>query len=167
MYVRHENYKKEIKMTTRDIINSLKENKQHPDFRVGDTVRVHVKIKEGEKERIQIFEGLVILRSGKSVKEASFTVRKLSYGIGVERIFPIESAVIEKIEVVKRGKVKRARLFYLRGRKGKAAQVAEMDQDKQVKDTNQDEESTEDNQVSETDDSTQIAASSTSASLAT
>ncbi|MCB0308956.1 MAG: 50S ribosomal protein L19 [Bdellovibrionales bacterium] len=112
-------------MTKQDIINGLKTAKKFPKFRVGDTVKVHVKIKEGEKERVQIFEGLVIKRRGGATKGASFIVRKISYGIGVERIFPFESAAIENIEVVKQGKVRRARLFYIREKRGKAAQVQE------------------------------------------
>jgi large subunit ribosomal protein L19 len=95
-----------------------------PSFGVGDTVKVHVKIKEGEKERIQVFEGTVIKRTG-GLTRSSFTVRKISYGVGVERIFPLHSPVIEKIDVVTKGKVRRARLYYLRQRKGKAARIKE------------------------------------------
>ncbi|NIS61630.1 MAG: 50S ribosomal protein L19 [Proteobacteria bacterium] len=93
-----------------------------PDFTVGDTVKVHFKIVEGEKERIQVFEGLVI-RKRKGGVGATFTVRKVSYGIGVERIFPHHSPRIEKIEIVNRGRVRRARLYYLRQLKGKAARI--------------------------------------------
>jgi large subunit ribosomal protein L19 len=95
-----------------------------PRFGVGDTVKVHVKIKEGEKERIQVFEGTVIKRTG-GLTRSSFTVRKISYGVGVERIFPLHSPVIEKIDIVTKGKVRRARLYYLRQRKGKAARIKE------------------------------------------
>jgi large subunit ribosomal protein L19 len=95
-----------------------------PDFRPGDTVKVHVKIKEGEKERIQVFEGTVI-RKRQGASRASFTVRKVSYGIGVERIFPTHSPAIDRIEVVHRGKVRRAKLYYLRQLKGKAARIRE------------------------------------------
>ena len=95
-----------------------------PDFRPGDTVKVHVKIKEGEKERIQVFEGTVI-RKRQGASRASFTVRKISYGIGVERIFPTHSPAIDRIEVVQRGKVRRAKLYYLRQLKGKAARIRE------------------------------------------
>jgi large subunit ribosomal protein L19 len=95
-----------------------------PRFRAGDTVRVHVKIKEGEKYRIQIFEGVVIARKNNGVS-STFTVRKVSLGYGVERIFPVHSPNIEKLEVVKSGKVRRARLYYLRGRRGKAARLKE------------------------------------------
>lgn len=96
----------------------------HPRFRAGDTVRVHVKIKEGEKYRIQVFEGVVIARKNNGIS-STFTVRKVSLGYGVERIFPIHSPIIEKIEVVKSGKVRRARLYYLRGLRGKAARLKE------------------------------------------
>ena len=97
---------------------------EHPGFRAGDTVTVHYRIKEGNKERIQQFQGTVIQRRNSGMAE-TFTVRKISNGIGVERIFPIQSPFIEKIEVNKRGKVRRARLFYLRERKGKAARIKE------------------------------------------
>lgn len=93
-----------------------------PGIRPGDTVRVHSRIKEGEKERIQVFEGVVISKQGSS-NRACFTVRKLSYGVGVERIFPLHSPLLEKIEVVQSGKVRRARLYYLRDLKGKAAKI--------------------------------------------
>ncbi len=95
------------------------------DFKAGDTVKVHVKIKEGDKERIQVFEGTVI-KKRKGNNKASFTVRKISYGIGVERVFPLHSPLLEKIDVVQKGKVRRARLFYLRKRRGKAARIKEL-----------------------------------------
>ena len=95
-----------------------------PDFRVGDTVKVHVLIKEGEKERAQVFEGVVIKKYSGSVR-SSFAVRKVSYGVGVERIFPVNSPRIEKLEVLSRGFVRRARLYYLRDRAGKAARIRE------------------------------------------
>ena len=94
------------------------------DFRVGDTIRVHGKIKEGNRERIQVFEGVVIKRQGGSNRE-TFTVRKNSNGVGVEKTWPLHSPKIEKVEVVRRGKVRRAKLYYLRGRVGKAAKVKE------------------------------------------
>ncbi len=97
----------------------------HPDFQVGDTVRVHVKIREGEKERVQVFEGAVIARKAGDLR-SSFTVRKTSFGQGVERIFPLHSPVIEKIQLVRRGKVRRAKLYYLRSRRGKAARIKEL-----------------------------------------
>lgn len=93
-----------------------------PAFRAGDTVRVHTKIKEGDKERIQVFEGVVIRRRS-GLSRATFTVRKMSYGIGVERIFPTHSPRIDKVEVVSQGKVNRARLFYLRKLQGRAARI--------------------------------------------
>ena len=96
-----------------------------PEFRPGDTVRVHVKIKEGDKERLQAFEGVVIKRD--NGPQASFTVRKISFGQGVERIFPIHSKVIDRVELVRSSKVRRARLFYLRGLRGKAARLREID----------------------------------------
>jgi len=95
-----------------------------PEFRVGDTIKVHYKIKEGSKERIQIFQGIVIQKRGMQIS-ASFTVRKISNGIAVERIFPLHSPHIDKIEVVRYGRVRRAKLFYLRKAKGKAARVRE------------------------------------------
>nr|WP_293838222.1 50S ribosomal protein L19 [uncultured Arsenicibacter sp.] len=96
-----------------------------PEFRAGDTVNVHVKIREGNKERIQVFTGTVIQRRNPNSNGETFSVRKVSNGIGVERTFPLLSPNIEKIEVVRLGKVRRARLFYLRGRQGKAARVKE------------------------------------------
>jgi large subunit ribosomal protein L19 len=95
-----------------------------PPFSPGDTVKVHVKVKEGEKERIQIFQGLVIARKGGGARE-TFTVRKVSQGIGVERTFPVHSPVLERIEVERHGLVRRAKLYYLRERRGKAARIAE------------------------------------------
>jgi len=95
-----------------------------PDFRPGDTVKVHAKIREGEKERIQIFQGVVI-RKRKGNTGATFTVRKVSYGIGVERIFPLHAPFVDKIEVLTRGKVRRSRLYYLRKLRGKAARIKE------------------------------------------
>jgi large subunit ribosomal protein L19 len=93
-----------------------------PDFRVGDTIRVHVKIVEGEKERIQPFEGVVIRKKRGGIR-STFSVRKISYGIGVERVFPLHSPRLDRIDVISRGKVRRAKLFYLRGLKGKAARI--------------------------------------------
>ena len=96
-----------------------------PEFRVGDTVKVYGKIKEGNRERVQIFEGIVIKRQGASNRE-TFTVRKLSNGVGVEKTWPLHSPNVEKVEGVRRGKVRRAKLFYLRGRVGKKAKVKEL-----------------------------------------
>jgi len=96
-----------------------------PPFRPGDTVRVHVKVVEGTRERIQVFEGLVIKRKGGGLRE-TFTVRRVTYGVGVERTFPLHSPKIDKIEVVRRGKVRRAKLYYLRERTGKAARIKDI-----------------------------------------
>ena len=95
-----------------------------PDFKAGDTIKVHVRIKEGEKERIQVFQGFVI-RKRKGTISSTFTVRKISYGIGVERIFPIHSPLIDKIEVITKGRVRRGRIYYMRGLRGKAARIKE------------------------------------------
>jgi large subunit ribosomal protein L19 len=102
----------------------LTAGKKIPNFSPGDTVRVNVRIKEGERERIQAFEGVCIARSGGGLQE-SFTVRKISFGEGVERIFPVMSPMIESIEVKRRGAVRRAKLYYLRDRRGKSARIAE------------------------------------------
>src|SRR5699024_75178 len=96
----------------------------HPEFRAGDTVKVHVKVVEGERERIQIFEGVVIKRQNGGISE-TFTVRKISYGVGVERTFPVHSPRVDKIEVTRRGIVRRAKLYYLRNLRGKAARIKE------------------------------------------
>ncbi|MBU8907034.1 50S ribosomal protein L19 [Desertibacillus haloalkaliphilus] len=96
-----------------------------PSFRPGDTVRIHVKVVEGTRERIQVFEGVVIKRRGSGVSE-TFTARKISYGVGVERTFPLHSPKIDKIEVKRRGKVRRAKLYYLRALRGKAARIKEI-----------------------------------------
>lgn len=98
--------------------------KEIPNFNIGDLVKVHVKVVEGEKERIQVFEGAVIGRKGTRNRE-TFTVRKVSYGVGVERIFPVHSPVLQKIEVIREGRVRRAKLYYLRERRGRAARIAE------------------------------------------
>ena len=103
--------------------SSLK--KDVPVFEVGDTVKVHVLIKEGDKSRIQVFEGTVIAKKHGGINE-TFTVRRISYGCGVERVFPLHSPVVEKVEVIRHGKVRRAKLYYLRGRVGKAAKVKEV-----------------------------------------
>ncbi len=101
---------------------SLKEQK--PQIAIGNTVRVHVKIREGERERIQTFEGTVIAKRGSGVSE-TFTVRRVSYGVGVERVFPVHSPNVEKVELVRKGRVRRSKLYYLRDRVGKAAKVKE------------------------------------------
>jgi large subunit ribosomal protein L19 len=110
-----------------DIIEGLEREQMRldiPDFRPGDTIRVHARIKEGDKERIQVFQGAVI-RKRKGRMGATFTVRKISYGIGVERIFPLHSPNIDKVEVVTKGKVRRGRLYYMRKLRGKAARIKE------------------------------------------
>lgn len=101
-------------------------------FSIGDTVRVFVKVVEGDKERIQPFDGVVIARSGSQVRE-TFTVRKISFGVGVEKIFPLHSPSVDKIEVLKRGRVRRAKLYYLRDKKGKAAKIKEKERERVVK----------------------------------
>jgi large subunit ribosomal protein L19 len=111
-----------------NLINMVEEEKLNKDldpFKVGDTIKVHVIIREGGKERIQIFKGNVIAKRGAGIN-ATFTVRKISFGIGVERIFPLHSKMIKKIEVVRKGKVRRAKLYYLRSLKGKAARLKEL-----------------------------------------
>jgi len=107
-----------------NMIESKGAKQDVPPFGPGDTVKVHQRVIEGNKQRIQVFEGVVISRRG-SRTNASFTVRKVSYGIGVERIFPLHSPNIEKVEVTRTGKVRRAKLYYLRGRRGKAARIKE------------------------------------------
>ena len=96
-----------------------------PEIKIGSTVRVHVKIREGERERIQVFEGTVIARNNSGIAE-TFTVRRLSYGVGVERVFPVHSPNVAKVELVRNGKIRRAKLYYLRDRVGKAAKVKEL-----------------------------------------
>ncbi|MGI5888749.1 MAG: 50S ribosomal protein L19 [Oscillospiraceae bacterium] len=109
-----------VKMMTKDCIRE-----DMPEFSIGDTVRVSVRIKEGEHQRIQMYEGTVIARQHGGVNE-TFTVRRISYGVGVERIFPINSPNVEKVEVVRHGRVRRAKLYYLRDRSGKSARVKEI-----------------------------------------
>ena len=107
-----------------DAVDAASMRSDIPDFRPGDTVKVHVKVIEGTRSRIQVFQGFVLGRSGDGVRE-TFTVRKVSFGTGVERTFPVHSPIIEKIEVEARGDVRRAKLYYLRDRKGKAAKIRE------------------------------------------
>lgn len=109
-----------IKELTQDQLKS-----DIPEFKAGDTLRVHVRIVEGSRERIQVFEGVVIKRRGGGISE-TFTVRKVSYGVGVERTFPVHTPKIEKIEVTRRGRVRRAKLYYLRNLRGKAARIREI-----------------------------------------
>ena len=112
-------------MTVIETIESEQLKSDVPQFKAGDTVRVHVKVIEGEKERIQVFEGMV-LRKSRGQNRATFTVRKVSYGIGVERTFPLHSPRLDKIDVVARGQVRRAKLYYLRKLSGKAARIEEI-----------------------------------------
>ena len=110
-----------------DLIKELNKEqlaKEMPEVKIGDTVRVHVKVKEGSRERIQVFEGTVIAKKHGGIQE-TFTVRRVSYGVGVEKTFPMHSPNVEKVEVVRKGKVRRAKLYYLRDRVGKAAKVKE------------------------------------------
>ncbi len=95
-----------------------------PQVEIGDTVKVHLRVKEGSRERIQVFEGIVIAKKHGGIEE-TFTVRRMSYGVGVEKVFPVNAPTIEKVEIVRHGKVRRAKLYYLRGRVGKAAKVQE------------------------------------------
>lgn len=108
-----------------DVITKKQLRKDIPDFKAGDTLKVYVTIKEGDKTRVQLFEGVCIARKGKGIGE-TFTVRKISYGVGVERVFPIHSPIIDHIEVAKIGKVRRAKLHYLRNLSGKAARIKEL-----------------------------------------
>ena len=113
-----------IQTLEREEVDRLKAIRTTPKFQPGDTLRVNVKIKEGERERVQAFEGVCIARAGEGVQE-NFTVRKISFGEGVERVFPVLSPMIESIEVKRRGVVRRAKLYYLRDRRGKSARIAE------------------------------------------
>ena len=114
-----------IENIEKEQIEKLMEGKNMPTFKPGDTLRVHTKVKEGDRERIQVYEGVVIKRRGGGISE-TFTVRKISYGVGVERTFPVHTPKIEKIEVKRRGKVRRAKLYYLRSLRGKAARIKEI-----------------------------------------
>jgi large subunit ribosomal protein L19 len=111
-------------VNTLDQVEAAYRRADIPDFNAGDTVRVHVRVIEGGRERVQAFEGVVIARSGGGVKE-TFTVRKISFGVGVERIFPVHAPIIQKIEVLRQGNVRRAKLYYLRDRVGKATRIKE------------------------------------------
>ncbi len=111
-------------MNPTDIVDHESLRDDVPDFRPGDTVKVHVRVVEGNRERVQVFQGVVIRRQGTGARE-TFTVRKMSFGVGVERTFPVHSPILAKIDVVTRGDVRRAKLYYLRGRIGKAAKIKE------------------------------------------
>jgi large subunit ribosomal protein L19 len=114
----------ETRVNTLDQIEAAQLRQDLPDFAPGDTVKVHVRVVEGGRERVQVFEGVVIGRSGGGLRE-TFTVRKISFGVGVERIFPVHAPIIQKIEVTRRGDVRRAKLYYLRDRVGKSARIKE------------------------------------------
>ena len=111
-------------MNVLDAVDAASLRSDVPTFRSGDEIKIHVRVIEGNKSRIQVFQGLVIARQGSGVRE-TFTIRKISYGVGVERIFPVHAPVIEKIELVRRGEVRRAKLYYLRDLRGKAAKIRE------------------------------------------
>ena len=113
-----------VEKISKDQIDKVVESRPVPEFGPGDTLKVHVKVIEGTRERVQIFEGVCIARKAGSIN-SNFTVRKISYGEGVERVFPLYSPRIDQIEVVRRGRVRRAKLYYLRGRRGKSARIAE------------------------------------------
>ena len=113
-----------VEKISKDQIDKVVESRPIPEFGPGDTLKVHVKVVEGTRERVQIFEGVCIARKADSIN-SNFTVRKISYGEGVERVFPLYSPRIDQIEVVRRGRVRRATLYYLRGRRGKSARIAE------------------------------------------
>ena len=113
-----------VEKISKDQIDKVVESRPVPEFGPGDTLKVHVKVIEGTRERVQIFEGVCIARKANSIN-SNFTVRKISYGEGVERVFPLYSPRIDQIEVVRRGRVRRAKLYYLRGRRGKSARIAE------------------------------------------
>lgn len=119
-----ENIKEEFKVDALKLISESSMRKEIPAFNIGDTVRVHVKIVEGEKSRIQVFEGTVIAKKHGGISE-TFTVRRVAHGCGIERVFPVHSPSVDKVEVVRKGKVRRAKLYYLRNRVGKAAKVKE------------------------------------------
>ena len=113
-------------MNTLDVLDADQLRDDIPGFRPGDTVKVHVRVIEGNRSRIQVFQGVVIRRQGGGIRE-TFTVRKVSFGVGVERTFPVHTPVVEKIEVLTRGDVRRAKLYYLRNLRGKAARIKELD----------------------------------------
>lgn len=124
-----------IEQLEQEQITRLSEGREVPEFGAGDTLRVSVRVVEGSRSRLQAFEGVCIARANKGVN-SNFTVRKLSYGEGVERVFPVYSPLVEKIEVMRRGDVRRAKLYYLRGRTGKAARISEKREDRAPKATN-------------------------------
>jgi large subunit ribosomal protein L19 len=120
----NDDHETESVMNTLDTLDAASQRSDVPDFRPGDTLKVHVRVIEGNRSRIQVFQGVVIRRQGGGIRE-TFTVRKVSFGVGVERTFPVHTPVIDKIEVVTRGDVRRAKLYYLRDLRGKAAKIKE------------------------------------------
>ena len=123
-----------IEQMNQEHVDKLSADRDVPEFAPGDTVRIHVKVKEGTRERVQLFEGVCIARKNRGVN-SSFTVRKISHGEGVERVFPLYSPRIAKIEIAKRGAVRRAKLYYLRGRRGKSARIREKRDDRATRAT--------------------------------
>ncbi len=121
-----------IEQMNQEHVDKLSADRDVPEFAPGDTVRIHVKVKEGTRERVQLFEGVCIARKNRGVN-SSFTVRKISHGEGVERVFPLYSPRIAKIEIAKRGAVRRAKLYYLRGRRGKSARIREKRDDRSTR----------------------------------
>jgi len=118
-------------MNTLDALDARSRRTDIPDFRAGDTLKVHARVVEGNRSRIQVFQGVVIRRQGSGIRE-TFTIRKISFGVGVERTYPVHSPVLDRIEVVSRGDVRRAKLYYLRERRGKKAKIKELREDRQA-----------------------------------
>ncbi len=118
-------------MNTLDALDARSRRTDIPDFRAGDTLKVHARVVEGNRSRIQVFQGVVIRRQGSGIRE-TFTIRKISFGVGVERTYPVHSPVLDRIEVVSRGDVRRAKLYYLRDRRGKKAKIRELREDTQA-----------------------------------
>ena len=144
-----------IEKIEKEQLEKLSSGKQIPDFNPGDTIKVDVKVVEGTRERIQAFEGVCIARGGKGINE-SFTVRKISYGEGVERVFPLFSPKISSITLVRKGKVRRAKLYYLRDRRGKAARIVEKIEVKKKTNEKKDVESLSKDKVAETSSKTEV-----------
>lgn len=118
-------------MNTLDALDAVSERADIPEFRAGDTLKVHARVVEGNRSRIQVFQGVVIRRQGTGIRE-TFTIRKISFGVGVERTYPVHSPVLDRLEVVSRGDVRRAKLYYLRGLRGKKAKIKELREDRQA-----------------------------------
>jgi large subunit ribosomal protein L19 len=118
-------------MNTLDALDAVSERTDIPEFRAGDTLKVHARVVEGNRSRIQVFQGVVIRRQGTGIRE-TFTIRKISFGVGVERTYPVHSPVLDRLEVVSRGDVRRAKLYYLRELRGKKAKIKELREDRQA-----------------------------------